>query len=62
MFTPGAELSGADDVSKRREGRETQKSSFRSGRVLLLGLPPHDDVIDLTSSAPESLARGVDTA
>ena len=31
MSTPRAELSGADDVNKRRE---TQKSSFRPGRVL----------------------------
>ena len=34
--TPRAELSGADDLNKRREGMETQKSSFRPGRVLLL--------------------------
>ena len=43
--TPRAELSGPDDVNKRREWGETQKSSFRPGRILLLGLPPLVDVI-----------------
>ena len=45
--TSRAELSGADDVNKRREGRENQKSSFRPGRVLLLGLPPLPCLVDV---------------
>ena len=45
--TPRAELSGADDVNKRRDGRETQKSSFTPGRVLLLGLPPLPPLVDV---------------
>ena len=48
--TPRAELSGADDVNKRREERETQKSSFRPGRVLLLGLPPLPRLVDVIGS------------
>ena len=39
--------SPADDVNKIREGRETQKSSFRSGRVLLLVLPPLPHLVDV---------------
>ena len=42
--TPRAELSG-DDVNKRREGRE--KSSFRHGRVLLLGLLSLPSLVDV---------------
>ena len=30
-LSPRSELSGGDDVNKRRDGRETQKSSFRLG-------------------------------
>ena len=47
VSTPRAELSGADDVNKVRWGRETQKSSFRPGRVLLLGLPPLPRLVDV---------------
>ena len=37
----------ADDVNKRREGRETQKFSFRPERVLLLGLPLLPPLVDV---------------
>ena len=55
--TPRAELSGADDVNKTREGRETQKSSFRPGRVLLLGLPPLPPLVDVVGAGKLSSWR-----
>ena len=42
MSTPRAELSGADDVNKRSEGRETQKENSPRTENRLLGLPPGD--------------------
>ena len=48
VSTPLAELSGADDVNKTREGRETQKTS--PGRVLLLGLPHLPRLVDVISA------------
>ena len=60
--TPRAELSGADDVNKKREMRE-ERPRIRTipGRKLdfWVSLPP---LVDVKSSVPESSARGVDSA
>ena len=45
VSTPRAELSGADDVNKRTEGRETQKKNSPRTETRLLGLPPLVDVL-----------------
>ena len=60
MSTPRAELSGADDVNKRREGRETQKSSFLSWESSSSGSPsPPSRLVDVISAGKLGSSGGL---